>query len=190
VRTKLENLCLSAAQAAATSSAMAEREAMLDTMEQKSKSQVKRDMRALQSLGEQLVTLTLNQINGIEMLQDLREAVLFAKTLKMGEARRRQMQYIGTLMRDVDPEPIRNALEEIGRGRGPDAKLFQELEQWRSGLIHGNDDLLGNIKLRFPDADRKHLRSLALQARKEREENKPPKASRALFRYLRELSKS
>jgi ribosome-associated protein len=185
-----ENLCPFAAQAAATSFALADRKAMPDILEQISKSQVKRDMLALQSLGEQLVVLTLNQISSIEMPQDLREAVLFAKTLKMGEARRRQMQYIGTLMRDADPEPIRKALEQIGRGLGPDAKLFQELEQWRNGLINGNDELLGNTMLRFPDADRKRLRSLALQARKEREENKPPNASRALFRYLREVSKS
>jgi ribosome-associated protein len=163
---------------------------MPDIMEQKSKSQVKKDMLALQSLGEQVVVLTLNQISSIEMPQDLREAVLFAKTLKMGEARRRQMQYIGTLMRDADPEPIRKALEQIGRGRGPDVKLFQELEQWRNGLINGSDEFLGNTMLRFPDADRKRLRNLVIKARQESEEHNPPEASRALFRYLRELSKT
>jgi len=178
------------AHAAVTSFALSDREAMLDIMEQKSKSQVKRDMLALQSLGEQLVVLTLNQISNIEMPQALREAVIFAKTLKKSETRRRQMQYIGTLMRDTDPEPIRKALEAISRGRGPDAQLFRDLEQWRKGLIDGNDELLESTVQRFPHADLKRLRSLALKARKEREENMPPKASRALFRYLRELSKT
>jgi ribosome-associated protein len=159
-------------------------------MQQKSKSQVKREMLALQSLGEQLVVLSPDQIKKIEMPQDLREAVLFARTLKKSEPWRRQMQYIGTLMRDADPEPIRKALDEINRGRGHDAQLFRELEQWRNGLIDGNDEFLGNIVNHFPDADRKRLRRFALDARKEREENKPPKASRALFRYLRELSKT
>jgi ribosome-associated protein len=163
---------------------------MIDIMEKKSKSQVKREMLALQSLGEQLVVLTLGQVSNIEMPQDLREAVLFAKTLKKNETRRRQMQYIGTLMRDADPEPIRKALDAISRGRGHDAQLFQELELLRDGLIDGNDKFLGKTIDRFPDADRKRLHSLALKARKEREENKPPKASRALFRYLRELSKT
>lgn len=86
---------------------------MDSAVEQKSKSQVKREMLALQSLGEQLVDFSPNQIGQIEMPQELREAVLFARTLKKNEARRRQMQYIGTLMRDVDPEPIRKAVAEI-----------------------------------------------------------------------------
>jgi ribosome-associated protein len=159
-------------------------------MQQKSKSQVKREMLALQSLGEQLVVLSPDQIKKIEMPQDLREAVLFARTLKKSEHWRRQMQYIGTLMRDVDPEPIRKALDEINRGRGHDAQLFRELEQWRNGLVDGNDEFLEDMVKHFPDADLKRLRRLALDARKEREENKPPKASRAIFRYLRELSKT
>ena len=161
---------------------------MDNTMEQKSKSQAKREMLALQSLGEQLVDLSPNEISKIEMSQDLREAVLFARTLKKREAWRRQMQYIGTLMRDADPGPIRKAVAEIGRGRGHDAQLFRELEQLRNGLIEGNDEFLANTVNHFPDADRKRLHRLALNARKEREGNKPPKASRALFRYLRELS--
>ena len=170
--------------------ALADREDMIDISEQKSKSQVKREMLALQSLGEQLVALTPDQINNIEMPQDLREAVLFAKTLKPRGAWRRQMQYIGTLMRDADPEPIRKALDGIRRGQGHDAQLFEEIEQWRNGLIKGNDEFLGKAMDRFPDADRRRMRSLILEARKELEMNKPPKASRALFRYLRELSKT
>ena len=162
---------------------------MDNSVEQKSKSQVKREMLALQSLGEHLVGLSPNQISRIEMPQDLREAVLFARTLKKGEAWRRQMQYIGTLMRDADPEPIRKAVAEINRGGGQDTQLFRKLEQWRKGLIDGNDEELSrDIVNHYPDADRRRLRRLALNARKEREENKPPKSSRALFRYLRELS--
>ena len=69
-------------------------------------------MIALQSLGEQLVVLALDQISKIEMPQELREAVIFAKTLKRNETRRRQMQYIGALMRDADPEPIRKEYKQ------------------------------------------------------------------------------
>lgn len=185
-----ENLPLFAAHAAITSFVLAHREDMIDRVERKSKSQVKREMLALQSVGEQLVVLTPDQISNIEMPQDLREAVLFAKTLKRSETWRRQMQYIGALMRNADPEPIRKALDGINRGRGHDAQLFREIEQWRNGLIDGNDEFLGKTLNRFPNADRKRLRSLVLKARKEREEDKPPKASRALFRYLRELAKA
>ena len=159
-------------------------------MEEKSKSQVKRDMLALQSLGEELVKLTPNQIRKIEMDQDLREAVLFAKTLKKHEALRRHMQHIGAIMRTVDPDPIRKALDEISRGRTKEAQLFREIEKLRDGLVEGNDDLLEEIAHRFPDADRRHLRQLALNARKERDGDKPPKSSRALFKYLRSLAEA
>lgn len=145
-------------------------------------------MLALQALGEQLVELAQNQIDKVEMPQDLREAVLFARTLKRGEARRRQLQYIGALMREIDPEPIRSALDEIGRGQSLDAGRFRKLEQWRDGLVDGNDELLEEILTEFGHADRQRLRRLVLSARKEREANKSPKSFRALFRYLRELS--
>jgi len=185
-----EDLHLFAAHAATISLASVDWEDMITRMEQKSKSQVKREMLALQSLGERLVDLTPDQIGNIEMPQDLREAVLFARTLKRSETRRRQMQYIGALMRDADPEPIRKALDGISRGRGHDALLLRELEQWRNGIIDGDDEFLGKTMIRFPDADRKRLHSLALKARKEREENIPAGASRALFRYLKGLSKT
>lgn len=108
---------------------LADREDMMDVVEPKSKSQLKREMLALQSLGEQLVVLSPNQISNIEMPQDLREAVLFAKTLRRGEAWRRQMQYIGSLMRHADPGPIRKALHGISRGQGPDDQSIREIKK-------------------------------------------------------------
>jgi ribosome-associated protein len=159
-------------------------------MEPKSKSQVKRDMTALQSLGEKLVKLGPDQLKKIDLGADLLEAVLHARSLRRGEARRRQIQYIGVLMRDVDPEPIREALEEISSGRGQDARLFQKLERWREALIEGNDETLTQILAEHPNADRRRLLRFALNARKEREASGPPKSSRGLFRYLRGLAET
>ena len=152
-------------------------------MEPKSKSQRKREMMALQAMGRQLVELTPHQIEKIEMPQELREALLFAKTLKRSEALRRQLKYIGALMRDIDLEPISKALELISRGQRQDAKLFRRLEWWRDGLVGGNDELLEEILNDFPDTDRQRLRQLVLNARKEKEQDKPSKATRALFRH-------
>ena len=146
-------------------------------------------MLALQALGEKLVELSADQIKKIDMPLELLDALLFARTIKKGEARRRQLQYIGVLMREADPEPIRKALDIIGRGQLQDAKQIEELERWRDGLVEGSDGLLEEIVSRFPGAERQTLRRLVLSARKEREGNKPPKASRALFRFLRALSK-
>ncbi len=159
-----------------------------DPVEEKSKSQVKREMLALQSLGEQLVGLAPDQIGKIQMPQELREAVLFARTLKRNNSLRRQMQYIGALMRDIDPEPIQEALEDISRGRGLEAELFQQLEQWRNELVGGNDEPMEDILRRFPDAGVQRIRRLVLNARKEKEQDQPPKSSRTLFRYLRRIS--
>jgi ribosome-associated protein len=156
-------------------------------MERKSKSQVKREMLGLQSLGEDLVELSPDQIARIDMPEDLREAVLFAGKLKRGEALRRQLQYIGSLMREIDPDPIHQAVENVKRGRRVDAQVFRTIEQWRDGLVGGDEVLFEEIMSRFAGADRQRLRQLVLHARKESELNKPPKSIRALFRYLRKL---
>ena len=165
-------------------------EDMLAENEPKSKSQIKREMLALQALGERLAELGVDRIKRIEMPPELRDALLEAKTIRTGEARRRQLQYIGALMREADPEPIEKALEAIEKGDRQSELRFQELERWRDQLAEGNDDLIGEILGRFPEADRQTLRQLVLNARKEREGQTTPKASRALFRFLRGLSNS
>jgi ribosome-associated protein len=160
---------------------------MVTGMEPRSKSQMKKEMLALQALGEKLVELTADQIKKIDMTLELRDALLFAKTINKGEARRRQLQFIGVFMREADLEPIQKALDTISRGQLLDAKQFEELERWRDELVEGSDGLLEEIV--SGGADRQTLRHLVLSARKEREGNKSPKASRALFRFLKALSK-
>lgn len=166
-----------------------DQESKLQERERKSKSQMKREMLALQALGEELVSLRPDQTDSIEMPEELRDAVRFARSLKKTEARRRHMQYIGTLMRGIPPEPIREALEAIRSGRTAEAERFQEIERWRTELMEGGSDLLERLVQGFPHADRHKLRQLVTSARKEREGHQPPKASRALFRYLREISR-
>ncbi len=90
-------------------------------------------------------------------------------------------------MREADPEPIKKALDSIRRGWSEDTARFNEIERWRDELISGRDDLLEEIVSRFPGADRQSIRQLVLSARKERKEKKPPKASRALFRLLKDI---
>ncbi|GBC59898.1 hypothetical protein DENIS_0840 [Desulfonema ishimotonii] len=158
--------------------------------ERKSRSQIKREVQALQKMGEQLVTLSKDQLNAIDMAPELREAVLFAKKSKKHEAVRRQMQRIGAIMREVDPEPVRKALEDIAGGKHQDALRFKQVEGWRDQILAGDDALLEELTGQFQDADRQKLRQLARNARKEKAAEKPPKSSRALFRYLMELAKS
>jgi len=157
-------------------------------MEDKSKSERKREVTALQDLGERLLELSQEQLNNIRISQELQDALILAKTLKSRGARRRQMQYIGVLMRRIDPEPIRLMIHEIDKGQKHKAREFQQLETMRNSLIDGDDTVFEEIIRRLPDADILRLRQLVRGARKEKKENKPPKQSRSLFRYLRELA--
>jgi len=155
-----------------------------------SKSQRKRDVEKLQRLGESLTALSPAQLGEIDLPPKLLEAVLAAQGIKTHSALRRQRQYIGKLMRSIDPEPIRQALEKIQqRGRTESAKLHR-LETLRESLIEEGDTAIGRIIDKYPHADRQHLRQLARKAREERLRNTPPHAHRALFRYLRDLAET
>ncbi len=157
-------------------------------MEEKSRTQLKEEMRALQQLGEDVVHLPVDRINKIEMPEELREAVLLARTLKKHEARRRQMQYVGTLMRKIDSEPIKNFVDNINSGSKKEARAFHKLEKIRDDLLAGKEGAMSDVLNGFPGADRQHIRQLIRNAGKEKEKVLPPKSSRALFKYLKELT--
>ena len=98
--------------------------------DRKSRTQKKNEARALQKLGEELVALSPEQLANIEMTDELRMAVIEAVKIKSHGARRRQLQRIGTLMRDIDPEPIQEALENIRFGDHQKLLAFKKIEKW------------------------------------------------------------
>lgn len=157
-----------------------------DAPDKPSKSQKKREMAALQDIGTELVELGRDQLKKIALPEDLREAVRDAQRFTQHEARRRQLQYIGRLMRDIDPAPIRAALDEI-KGISAAATARQHaLERLRTRLLE-DEAALGDIARTHPGADLQRLRQLRRNALKEQQLNKPPRAYRELFRVLREL---
>ncbi|CAG0988056.1 hypothetical protein RHDC4_02321 [Rhodocyclaceae bacterium] len=142
-------------------------------------------MEALQAMGEELVGLGKENLAKIDLPERLREAIRDAQRFKM-EARRRQLQYVGRLMRDVDPAPIRAALDEI-KGLSATAIARQHaLERLRTRLLE-DEATLADIARDFPAADFQHLRQLRRNALKEQAQGKPPRAYRELFRVLRAL---
>jgi ribosome-associated protein len=151
-----------------------------------SKSQIKREMQALQDLGEQLVALGKDSLAKVDLSDDLRSAVRDAQRFTKHEARRRQLQYIGRLMRNVDPAPIQAALDEINGVSAAATARQHALERLRTRLLE-DEAVLGEIARGHPGADLQHLRQLRRNALKERADNKPPRAFRELFRILREL---
>lgn len=155
-----------------------------------SKSALKREMHALQDLGEHLLTLTPGELATVPLEPELAEALAEAKRIRHHSARKRQLQYIGKLMRRIDPEPIQRAVEELENGRQAQNRAFQKLERLRDEAL--NQGLAGIELLveAFPHADRQHLRQLFLLAEREKAAGKPPAATRKVFRYLRELMES
>jgi len=160
-----------------------------DDQEVKSKSQVKREMQALRDLGEELVELPPATLERLPLDPVVQQAITTARGFKR-EARRRQLQYIGKLLRDADADAIRHALLLLYQPHAEQVRAEHELEHWRDRLVAGDDHLLNALIDRFPDVDRQHLRQLIRNAQLERDRDKPPKAARQLFRYLRELRES
>ncbi len=152
-----------------------------------SKSQRKREMTALQDLGTELTALSERDLARIPLPDDLRRAIDEARAITSRGALRRQRQYIGKLMRAVDPEPIRAALDKLRQKSARAAAELHRIEQWRDRLIDEGQSALNAFSAEYPGADRQRLRQLMLNARKERERQQAPKSARALFRALREV---
>ena len=153
-----------------------------------SKSQLKRDMTALQKLGEVLVEQPSDRLDKVELPEDLRTAIAQARTIRDHEGRRRQMQYIGRLMRDVDVAPIKAAIDAWDGSSREEAAALHELERWRERLLEDDAALTAfageHTAALSPDLLQR-LRTAIRMARKERAEAKPPKHFRELFKLIR-----
>ncbi len=149
-----------------------------------SKTRRKKEMHALQELGERLVSLSRDRLESLHLPERLQDAVLEARRITSHGARKRQMQYIGKLMRDVDPAPIQARFDAWDGKSHAEAARFHALERWRERLLK-DEKALQEFAGEFPHADLQVIRTLIRNARKEQAENKPPRNFRALFRELR-----
>ena len=152
-----------------------------------SKSEIKRDAEVLKKLGVELVNLSKNEISKIPLDEDLLYSIELAQKIKK-EGYRRQIQYIGKLLRNRDIEPITHALDKLKNRHNQQVAMFHRLEKLRDELIETGD--AESIMELFPTADRQQLRTLARSAKKELAANKPPKTARQIFQYLKELSET
>jgi ribosome-associated protein len=149
-----------------------------------SKTKRKQEMHALQALGVELVALPESLLNDMALDPPLLAAILETKRTKTHGGIRRQMQYIGRLMRDVDPAPIRERLAGLRGESAQAAAAHRRLEALRASLME-DDDALTKFAAAHPQADLQALRALLRNARKEQKEGKPPRAYRELFRFLK-----
>ena len=153
--------------------------------ERPSKTRRKKDMHALQDIGADLVALSKDRLKQVPLDEDLRTAVELAQKINSHEGKRRQMQYIGKLMRSRDAAPIRTLLDMwSGESKAATAQLHL-LERWRERLLE-SDEALTEFASEYPQAELQALRTCIRNARKEKENNKPPKAFREIFQHLKQ----
>jgi len=152
-----------------------------------SKTKKKQEMHELQTLGAALVHLSAAHLEHMALPEALAQAVREARRISSHEAKRRQVQFIGRLMRELDPEPIRAQLARVEGHSAAARASHQRLEHWRARLMQ-DDGALTEFARAHPAADLQNLRALLRNARKEQAQGKPPRAYRDLFRVIREAA--
>lgn len=140
-------------------------------------------MHARQDLGESLVALSAARLGKLALPEQLVAAIDAARKITRHEARRRQMQFIGRLMREIDPEPIHRQIAQWAAGPKAATEQLHEVERWRDRLLR-DDGALDDLCSVAPRADRSRLTALVARARAEREQGGPPHSFRELFRVL------
>ena len=150
-----------------------------------SKSQRKEDMLALQKMGEALIKLTVEQLAAIDLPDNLLAAIQHAKSLTANEAKRRQLQYIGKIMRHINPELIQQALKRMEFIHEKNTAQFHQAEEWRTKLLVEGDAALNSFIGDYPTVDRQPLRQLIRNAQQDRKNNKNTGAEKKLFQYIR-----
>ncbi|GGX17968.1 ribosome biogenesis factor YjgA [Undibacterium macrobrachii] len=154
-----------------------------------SKSELKRQMTALQKLGQELVDAPRDRVKRVPMPEDVRDAILECQTITNHEGRRRQMQFVGKKMRTLDEEEVALIQKTIDSWKGAsksETAAMHALERKREKLL-AKDEALTELMAENPELDVQHLRTLIRNARKEQAENKPPKAYREIFQILKEI---
>ena len=153
---------------------------------QPSKTQRKKEMHALQALGEQLVALAPEQLAELALPERLADAIVEAKRIAGFEARRRQMQFIGRLMRDIDAAPIAERIAGLASAARAANARHREAEEWRERLL-ADEGAVTELARAHAGLDTQQLRVLIRNTRKERAQGRPPHAARALYRMLRSV---
>ncbi|MFO8045162.1 MAG: ribosome biogenesis factor YjgA [Halomonas sp.] len=153
-----------------------------------SKSQLKREMHALQALGEAIIAMTPGERARFPLSDDMLAAVEETSRIRSHEGRRRHMQYVGKVMRREDLEAIKAVYDELEKETLRRDHAFHRLESWRDRLLDEGDEALEAFIDDYPDVDRQTLRQLIRNAQRERERDKPPASARKLFKLIRDTA--
>jgi len=154
-----------------------------------SKSQLKRDMTALQKLGAELIAEPRERVKRVPMPEDVRDAILECQQITDHEGRRRQLQYVGKKMRTLEDEEVALIRKTIDSWKQPsraETAALHAIERRRDKLL-ADDGALTDLRVQYPELDLQQMRTMIRNARREQAENKPPKAYREIFQVLKQL---
>jgi ribosome-associated protein len=154
-----------------------------------SKSQLKRDMTALQKLGAELIAEPRERVKRVPMPEDVRDAILECQQITDHEGRRRQLQYVGKKMRTLEDEEVALIRKTIDSWKQPsraETAALHAIERRRDKLL-ADDGALTDLRAQYPDLDVQQMRTMIRNARREQAEHKPPKAYREIFQALKQL---
>ena len=153
------------------------------------KTQIKREIRALNDLGKELIALPEAAFKKVPMSDVMRQAIYDGRRFSRG-ALQRQLRRIASLLQHEDIDSIQLELTRQKQPSKQQTAEFHQLEQWRDRLVSGDERLLTELIDQFPNIDRQKIRTLVKNAEREKATNKPPKSARNLFKYLTELKKT
>jgi len=153
--------------------------------DEKSKSEVKRELLALKELGKELLKLPVKDLDKLNLSERLYEALLKAQDMQKG-ALKRQTSTIGGLIIHEDHEAIKESIQKIRQEHNGQIKQFHQLEQWRDELLAGDKEIMSLLRNQFDGFDMQYVRQLVRNSSKETAAEKPPKSARILFKYLQQ----
>jgi ribosome-associated protein len=161
-------------------------ETVEDEVYRPSKTRIKKQMHELRDLGKELTELGKDQLAQLDIPEDLRNAIREMKNINKFGAQRRQLQYIGKLMREVDPAPIIARLD-AWKGKSQQHTAYaHQLERWRERLLD-DEHSLTELMAAHPGGDVQRLRTLIRNAHREKAANKPPRSFREIYQALKEI---
>lgn len=156
----------------------------------KSRTEKKHEAEALQVIGERLVGLTDSQLIKLDLPETLFDSIKLAQGIHSHGGKKRQLQYIGKLMRDdlLDMDSINLFLSRMDKVASEETKAFKAIEQWRDKLIDGGNDAVNQFLASFPDADIQQIRQLVRNANNKKNEKLAKKSRKAIFQFVKQLS--
>jgi ribosome-associated protein len=151
-----------------------------------SKTELKKDSKKIQQFGRKISELTINNIEAFKFPLNIYEAVIGLKNLKSNSAKKRQVQYLGKLLREIDLTDAFLVMKQLKVSSQKEIQRNHIIEGWRDKLLSNNNSITEFVD-EYPKIDRQSLRQTISNAQKEKKEDKWPKYSRQLFKLIKDI---